>query len=75
MKFSEDVHGPQRINPDLLGWGWLVCLCDFGDPLTFPVAPPPKSLPVHKTYPSLMAMKFTVHIHAPLKMNPVSFGH
>ncbi len=29
MKFCSGIHGAQRMNPD-----------DFGDPLTFPLAPP-----------------------------------
>ncbi len=33
MKFSTDVHDPQRMIPD-----------DFGDPLTFPLVPPHKVL-------------------------------
>lgn len=50
IKFDRDINGPQRLNPN-----------DFGDPLTFLLAPPAASQNVHFSVCDRIPPKLMIH--------------
>ncbi len=68
MKFHTDIHSPQRMNPT-----------DFGDPLSFPLAPPwgwylCYSVKCLNNY-QMDCHEMCTDIYAPLRMSCNNFGH